>query len=61
MERVPVPGSRWAERGGEEFVVREVFDYGVSVVFDGGFPLVLAMSEVPKWTFVAMPVMRRAA
>lgn len=46
-------GSRWRERGGNEFVVLDVLDNGaVKVRFDGGWPLTLAASEVAKWTLV---------
>lgn len=55
-------GSRWRERSGREFVVRGVRENGaVDVLFDGGWPLTLAASEIPKWTLVARPSMRKVA
>lgn len=55
-------GSRWRERTGREFVVRDVLPNGaVSVMFDGGWPLTLAATEVAKWTLVGAGALVAAA
>lgn len=44
-----LPGSRWADRRGRKFTIKDVLDFGVSVIFDGGWPVSLRWSEAPKW------------
>jgi hypothetical protein len=50
MTTAVVPGARFADGGGNAFTVLTVTDVAANVMFDGGWPLALRLTEAAKWT-----------